>query len=343
MKRILENFKKNFEAEKGTLVVVSLLCLFALFYFFHSMFITIRPGYVGVKFNRLFGGSVMDKIYPDGFYIIFPWDKIYPYEVRIQGFNQAVPVICQNGLRLTVSIAVRFHPDPNRLPFLHLSVGPDYLDRVVIPVAVSSVRNVVGKYKPEEAYSIASQRMQDEILIEIISELGNIPILYDSVVIENIELPSAINEAIQMKLRQEQKYLEYEFKIKAEQKEIERKKLEAQGIEAFNEAIKRSLTGDLLTWFGIVATRELAGSPNSKVVVIGSGKNGLPIILNAESTPVAPGSPEGSLPAGEWDKPAGEPGKSLGGEPSGIPPGSGPLRNDAQESTSAPPASTGQK
>jgi regulator of protease activity HflC (stomatin/prohibitin superfamily) len=343
MKKILDNIKKNFEVEKGRLAVISLLCLFALFYFFHSMFITIHPGFVGVKFNRLFGGSVTNKIYPDGFYVIFPWDKIYPYEVRIQGFNQAVPVICQNGLRLTVSIAVRFHPDPNRLPLLHLSVGPDYLNKVVIPVAVSSTRNVVGKYKPEEAYSIASQRMQDEILIEIISELGNIPILYDSIVIENIELPPAINEAIQMKLRQEQKYLEYEFRIKAEQKEIERKKLEAQGIEAFNETVKRSLTGDLLTWFGIVATKELASSPNSKVVVIGGGKNGLPIILNAENVPVSPGSPEGSPLTGERDKQASEPGKSLGGETGGKASDSTPLRNDVQDSTSAPPASKGRK
>jgi regulator of protease activity HflC (stomatin/prohibitin superfamily) len=343
MKEILENIKKNFEVEKGRLTVISLICLFTLFYFFHSMFITVHPGFVGVKFNRLFGGSVTDKIYPDGFYVIFPWDRIYPYEVRIQGFNQAVPVICQNGLRLTVIVAVRFHPDPNRLPLLHLSVGPDYLNRVVIPVAVSSVRNVVGKYKPEEAYSIASQKMQDEILIEIISELGNIPILYDSVVIENIELPPTINEAIQLKLRQEQKYLEYEFRIKAEQKEIERKKLEAQGIEAFNETIKRSLTGDLLTWFGIVATRELAASPNSKVVVIGSGKNGLPIILNAENVPAAAASPEGSVAGSEQGKQASEPGKDLSGESSGKASNSEPLHNDAKGLMFAPPAPKGQK
>ncbi len=285
MKKILENINRNLELEKGKLVMVCLLFLFLLFYFFNSMFITIYPGYVGVKFNRLFGGTVTNKIYPDGFYVIFPWDKMYVYDVRVQGFNQAVPVITQNGLRLTVHVAVRFHLDSVRLPMLHLSVGPDYLEKVAIPVAISSIRDVVSRYRPEEAYSLVSQKIQDEILIEIVRELGGVPILYDSIVIENIELPPTINEAIQNKLVQEQLALAYEFRLRAQRMEIERKKLEAQGIEAFNKTVRETLTPDLLTWLGIQATKELASSSNAKVVIIGAGSKGLPIILNAE-TPV---------------------------------------------------------
>ncbi len=293
MKKILENINRNLELEKGKLVMIGLLGLFLLFYFFNSMFITIYPGHVGVKFNRLFGGTVTDKIYPDGFYVIFPWDKIYVYDVRVQGFNQAVPVITQNGLRLTVHVAVRFHLDAARLPMLHLTVGPDYLEKVAIPVAISSIRDVVGRYKPEEAYSLVSQNIQDEILVEIVRELGGVPILYDNIAIENIELPPTIVEAIQNKLVQEQLALAYEFRLNAQRMEIERKKLEAQGIEAYNITVRESLTPDLLTWLGIQATQELASSSNAKVVIIGAGSKGLPIILNAE-TPVGIPTPEQS-------------------------------------------------
>lgn len=294
IKKGFQNFSRNLELEKGKIVLICLLFLFFLLFFFNSVFITVYPGYVGVKFNRLFGGTVADKVYPDGVYVIFPWDKMYAYDVRVQGFDQEVEIISQNGLKLTVYIAVRFHLDPNRLPTLHLGVGPDYLEKVAIPLAVSSVRDVVARYRPEEVYSVASQKIQDEILIEILSELGGIPILFDNILIKRIELPDVIHKAIQNKLVQEQLALAYEFRLKAQQMEIERKLLEARGIEQYNILIRETLTPDLLTWLGIQATKELATSENAKVVVIGGGSNGLPIILNAETPPTIPVAIDGS-------------------------------------------------
>ncbi len=274
--------QQHYRRNRGVLAVVTLLLLFFLLFFFPSIFITVYPGEVGVKFSRLFGGTVRDKIYPDGFYVIFPWDKIYRYDVRVQGFEQTVHMLTSYGLSLEVDVAVRFRPEKERLPELHLSVGPQYLEKVVIPMTVSSVRQVLGKYTPEQIYSTATERMQDEIMLEVVGQTGRVPIIYDSFVIQRIILPTKIREAIERKLLFEQQMLAYQFRLEAERLEIERKMLEAEGIARYNERVRNSITGDLLTWKGIVATSELAASENSKVVIIGSGKGGLPVILNME-------------------------------------------------------------
>ncbi len=279
---VADGVKGFYHRNKGVLAVVTLLLLFLLLFFFPSIFITIYPGEVGVKFNRLFGGTVRDKIYPDGFYVIFPWDRMYRYDVRVQGFQQTVYMLTSYGLNLEVDVAVRFRPEMERLPELHLRVGPQYLEKVVIPMTISSVRQVLGKYTPEEIYSTAAERMQDQILQQVVEETGRVPIVYDSLVIERILLPPLIREAIEKKLLFQQQMLAYEFRLEAERKEIERKMLEAEGIARYNIRVRESITGDLLTWKGINATTELAASNNAKVVIIGSGKGGLPVILNME-------------------------------------------------------------
>jgi len=279
---VSEGVKRFYHRNKGVLAVVTLLLLFLLLFFFPSIFITVYPGEVGVKFNRLFGGTVRDKIYPDGLYVIFPWDRMYRYDVRVQGFQQTVYMLTSYGLNLEVDVAVRFRPEMERLPELHLRVGPQYLEKVVIPMTISSVRQVLGKYTPEEIYSTEAERLQDQILQQVVEQTGRVPIVYDSLVIERILLPPLIREAIEKKLLFQQQMLAYEFRLEAERKEIERKMLEAEGIAKYNVRVRESLTGDLLTWKGITATTELAASNNAKVVIIGSGKGGLPVILNLE-------------------------------------------------------------
>jgi regulator of protease activity HflC (stomatin/prohibitin superfamily) len=101
-----------------------------------------------------------------------------------------------------------------------------------------------------------------------------------ALLIRSIELPNQIKVAIESKLQQEQEALAYQFRLDKEKSEAERKRIQAEGEARANNIINNSLTDRLLKMRGIEATLELAKSPNSKVVVVGGGKDGgLPLIL----------------------------------------------------------------
>ncbi|MBF0574046.1 MAG: prohibitin family protein [Desulfamplus sp.] len=275
-----EKIKKN----SLLVIVVSLIVLFLIVYLADLIFITIYPGYAGVLFKRIFdSGTVMNKVYDEGLNIIAPWNKMYVYDVRIQEKKQCVSVLSQNGLTIEVVVSLRYHIERDKTPILHKKVGPKYEEKIIIPSIISSVREVVGEYLPEEIYTTARHLIQDKLLVEVVEETGRIPIIYDDVIVENIMLPELINNAIELKLKQQQQYLEYEFRVKKAEREIERKEKEAIGISNFQKIVTESLSPDLLKWKGIMATLELAKSSNTKVIIVGGGENGLPIIFNADT------------------------------------------------------------
>lgn len=278
--RFWEKIKKN----SVTVTIASLIILFFVVYMADLIFITVYPGYAGVLFRRIFdSGTVINKVYDEGLNIIAPWNKMYVYDVRIKEKKQSVNVLSQNGLTIQVIVSLRYHVVREKAPILHKKVGPEYEDKIIIPSIISSVREVVGEYRPEEIYTTARHLIQDKLLTEVIEETGRIPIVYDDVIVENITLPDLINNAIELKLKQQQEFLEYEFRIKKAEKEVERTEKEAIGIRNFQKIVTESLSPDLLKWKGIMATLELAKSSNTKVIIVGGGENGLPIIFNADT------------------------------------------------------------
>ncbi|MFT5595345.1 MAG: prohibitin 1, partial [Flammeovirgaceae bacterium] len=144
-------------------------------------------------------------------------------------------------------------------------------------------RKVIGRYDPEELYSSKRDVIQEEIFTDVKNRLKDKNIYLDAILIRGIELPPNIKMAIEKKLKQEQESQEYEFKIEKEKKEAERKRIEAQGIKDFQDIVSEGISDKLLRWKGIEATLSLAQSPNSKVVVIGQGDDGLPLILGGNS------------------------------------------------------------
>lgn len=269
------------------ILVAGLILMMLALYFFDSIFITVYPGYDAVLFRRIvMRGLVMDRIYTPGMHVIWPWDKLYVYDTRIQTRRQKINVLSQNGLTIEVTVAVRYHIDKNRLPELHNFVGEEYEDKVIVPSITSSVREVMGSYIPEEIYTVARHTMQDAMLVELVSATGRVPIMYDEFAVEEIKLPEIINAAIENKLKQQQQFLEYAYRIQREEAEAERRRIEAGGIRAYQNIIAESLSNQLLTWTGIQASMELAKSPNSKVVVFGNSENGLPLILDAKDPPI---------------------------------------------------------
>jgi len=242
--------------------------------------VTIGSGEAGVLYKTFGGGVVTDEPPMDeGFHIVAPWNKVFVYEVRQQELFEKMKVLSSNGLEIQIDASAWYMPIKNELGKLHQEKGENYLERVIQPAIRSAARSVVGRYTPEQLYSSKRDAIQEEIFEETKKILDKQFIQLNEVLVRDVTLPGTIKEAIERKLRQEQESLEYEFRITKAEKEAERVRIEAEGKAAANRILSASLTDNILKEMGIQATLELAKSGNSKVVVVGSGKDGLPLIL----------------------------------------------------------------
>ena len=244
-----------------------------------NIFLTINTGEKGVLFKKFSGGLVKEKIYGQGFHVIAPWNTMFVYDMREQIREENLDVLSTDGLPISIDVSVRFNPIAEKLGYLHEEIGPDYGDKIVRDVVRSASREVIGKYTPEEIYASKRDSVRFGIQAMVESTLRAKYVELKAVNLRSIKLPVTIEQAIQTKLVQQQEKEQYEFRIAKERKEAERKRIEAEGIKAFQEIVNQGLSDQYLRWKGIEATQMLAESQNSKVVIIGSGKDGLPIIL----------------------------------------------------------------
>lgn len=242
--------------------------------------VTIGSGQAGVLYKTFGGGVVTDQPpLGEGFHIVAPWNKVHIYEVRRQELFEKMKVLSSNGLDIQLDASAWYKPQYNELGKLHQEIGENYLNRIILPTIRSAARSVVGRYTPEQLYSSKRDAIQAEIYEETKKIVEEQYIILDEVLVRDVTLPPTIKEAIERKLKQEQESLEYEFRLVTAQKEAERQRIEAQGKADANRILSASLTDKILQDKGIEATNKLAESPNSKVVIIGSGKDGMPIIL----------------------------------------------------------------
>jgi regulator of protease activity HflC (stomatin/prohibitin superfamily) len=242
--------------------------------------ITIGSGEAGVLY-RTFGGGVVTEEPPlgEGFHIVAPWNKVFIYEVRRQEIFEKMKVLSSNGLDIQLDASAWYMPDYNNLGNLHQQIGESYLQRILLPTIRSAARSVVGRYTPEQLYSSKRDAIQKEIFEETKKIISDQYIVLDEILVRDVTLPPTIKDAIERKLRQEQESLEYEFRLVTADKEAQRQRIEAQGKADANRILSASLTDKILQDKGIEATLKLSESPNAKVVVVGSGQDGLPIIL----------------------------------------------------------------
>jgi len=242
--------------------------------------ITIGSGESGVLYKTFGGGVVTDEPpLGEGFHLVAPWNKVYVYEVRQQELFEKMKVLSSNGLEIQIDASAWYQPITSELGNLHQNLGENYLDRVIKPAIRSAARSVVGRYTPEQLYSSKRDAIQDEIFAETKKILDKQNVQLNEVLVRDVTLPNTIKEAIERKLRQEQESLEYEFRLVTAKKEAEKVTIEAQGKADANRILSASLTDKILQDKGIDATLELSKSPNSKVIVVGSGDSGLPLIL----------------------------------------------------------------
>src|SRR5271170_4549569 len=305
--------------------VTLLVVLLATVVLWPYMVITVPSGQVGVLWKRFNGvdlyclcwvgrGTVLapSELREEGLHVIWPWDKLYLYDLRLQSATETYNAISKDGVSVTAQISVRYQLLHNPVGVLHKFIGPNYLTSVLAPEIGSQAREVISQYTAEEVYTSReaiqrqirenSQRRLGANLNKLVQPeameqpdpkhyndfLQNAIQILDTLVL-SIELPPDIVAAINRQTEQYYMIQEYKFRVEREAQESKRKQIEADGIAAFQKTVSQGISESYLRWRGIEATVQLAQSPNSKIVVIGTGKDGLPIILgNVDSSPAAP-------------------------------------------------------
>jgi regulator of protease activity HflC (stomatin/prohibitin superfamily) len=284
--------------------------------------VNVPSGYVGVLWKRFGGGTVLDphKLKAEGMRITLPWNVVFLYDLRLQSATETYNAISRDGISLTAAINIRFRLKRDAVPQLHQSVGPNYIEALIEPEIGNRMREVIAEYTAEDVYSTKRTEVQDKIRQRAEAMMGEkmmtggesedqeenapyrIPLnallnLIDTLIL-GIELPKAVETAIDRKIEQYYISEEYKFRVAREIRESERKKIEAEGISEFQKIVSQGISDSYLRWRGIEATLQLAQSSNSKIVIMGGGKDGLPIILgNVDASP----SPQPASPAGNGD------------------------------------------
>ncbi len=236
----------------------------------------IPAGHVGVKD---FFGYVSPTTLSPGLRIVVPFTRVVNMSIQTQEFMEVADTPSKEGLIINLDVSLLYRLDPNKAVDIYKTVGSNYKDIVVQPQLRSAIREVTASYEAKAMYSVERERIANEIMSLYVKLTKDRGIITDQVLLRKIGLPNTLAAAIQEKLKREQESEQMKFVLQKEQQEAERKRIEAKGISDFQEIVSKGISSQLLEWKGIEATEKLAASPNTKIVVIGNPKNGLPLIL----------------------------------------------------------------
>ncbi len=277
------------------IVVAGLIFSFLTLVITPIVLLPVRSGEVGVIWSRFGGGTDTTRVIGEGVVFVWPWDKLFVYSARFKSHQQTIEAVTSEGLNIALEVVYRYRPIASAIPLLHKRVGPEYVERLIVPEVGSATRLIVSEFTAEQVYGNQRRPIQTAMFNEIntglrfndiqlirqapapaLSELVHL----EDVLIRGVVLPTEVEKAIIRKVNQ--KYLDEEYSIRllVEQKEARRKALEAKGVAAFQQVVSGGISENYLRWRGIEATLELAKSDNTKIVVIGGGEDGLPLILN---------------------------------------------------------------
>jgi len=237
----------------------------------------VPAGNVGVL--TLFG-RVTDEVLSEGTHIVSPLKRNVTMSVRTQELQEQASVPSQEGLLVTLDTSLLFRLNPEQAHVAYRTIGPDYINVVVVPNLRSAIRSITAANSANALYTGQREVVAQRIAEELRRELEPRGVVIESLLLRDVQLPQMLRQAIEAKQQAEQEALRMSFILEREKQEAERKRIEAAGISDFQKIVAQGISQQLLTWKGIEATEKLAASSNAKVVVIGSaGSNGLPLIL----------------------------------------------------------------
>lgn len=256
--------------------VSGLLALLLLLLLWNHIFIPIKSGESGVLWSRLGGGTVMDRRFAEGYWVIWPWDQMSVYDLRYQEMHGKADVRTSDGLHVAMDLTIRYRPRAKDLTMLHQAVGPRYRETVLWPDTIAALQQIVGRHKPEELTISGETDLAQRVEAAARLSVEGHWVELDRVMITRVILPERVQAQIQEKLADEQKVLSASLKRQTWA-------IEAEGAREFQER-----TGTpLLKWRSVDALEKLAQSPNAKVVVLGGGKD-MPFVLDPGSVEPRP-------------------------------------------------------
>ena len=242
---------------------------------------TVASGHRGIVFKTLAGGTSR-QVLDEGMHVMPLWNSVIPYDVRVHEMKEQLSVLSSNGLPLRVEASVRFRPNLDELFELQTQIGTDYDSKLIAPIVRSEARKVFGRYQPEEIYSTKREEIEQQIYTEVTRALAGKHVIVEAVLVRDVILPETIQTAIADKLAEEQRAQKMKFTLDRERQEAQRKQIEAEGILKYQNIVRQGLTPEYLQFKGIEATERLAASPNTKLVIVGNPKGGLPLIFQGD-------------------------------------------------------------
>lgn len=254
-----------------------------------SMFKKIDTGQVGVK--TLFGKVDNDVLY-SGLHIVNPLIEITPFDVKTQNYtmsavhdegvksgDDAIRVLSADGLEVTIDLSVLFKVSPTQAPLILRQIGGDYLDKIVRPVSRTAIRDNAVSYEAVALYSTKREEFQDKIFKTINQSFAKRGLVLEQLLVRNITLPESVKKTIESKINAEQDAQKMIFVLQKEKQEAERKRVEAQGIADYQKILSTGLSDKQLQYETIKAQKEIALSPNTKIIIMGNSK-GAPVLIN---------------------------------------------------------------
>jgi prohibitin 1 len=241
-------------------------------------FTVVPAGHVGVVD---FFGTVLDNTLKSGINIVNPLARIVKFSVKTQEIKEVMDVPSKEGLTVQLEVSALFHLNPEKAASVYKTIGENYVQIILEPQFRSVVRGATAGYDARALYTSERELLAQTILKEIEKIVEPRGITVEATPLRRVGLPPGLTAAIEEKLRAEQESQRMQFVLQKERQEADRKRIEAQGISDFQNIVARGISEQLLRWKGIEATEKLASSPNAKIVIVG-GKDGLPLILNAQ-------------------------------------------------------------
>lgn len=237
----------------------------------------VGTGHVGVL--TLFGKVQTNGTLGEGIHLINPLKTNNELSVQTQTLKESASVPSSEGLMISLDTSLIYHLNPDRAAEVFQKIGSDYENIVVEPTLRSAIREATASHTANALYTGEREMVGKQIYDQVSTQLNQRGLIVETVLLRDIQLPATLKAAIEAKQQAEQESLAMNFRLQKETQEAQRKRIEAAGVRDFQQIVAQGITPSLLEWKGIEATENLAKSPNSKVVVIGNNKNGLPLIL----------------------------------------------------------------
>jgi prohibitin 1 len=252
---------------------------FLLIILLFSSVTRVNTGHVGVL--TLFG-KVTGESLGEGIHLINPLKTNNEMSIQTQSLKESASVPSSEGLMMALDTSLIYHLNPDRAAEVFQKIGADYEEKVVEPTLRSAIRESTASHSANALYTGEREMVAKQIMDQITQELNKRGLSVENVLLRDIQLPATLKASIEAKQQAEQEALAMNFRLQKETQEAQRKRIEAAGVRDFQQIVAQGITPSLLEWKGIEATETLARSANTKVVVIGNSKNGLPLILGQE-------------------------------------------------------------